>query len=221
MIRSLHRNRPRGLAALRRVAVRSPALEHCDLCAAALGGEHEHLVDPANRRLLCACSACAVLFDHSGATRYRRIPRDIRGLPDFEIGDTLWSSLAIPIGLVFFFRSSMLQPSRDRQGAVLAVYPSPGGPTETQVEEDVWKPVASRHSAIAGLSEDVEALLVNRIEGARNYYVVPIDQCYRLTGLIRRHWSGISGGDAVWEQVRLFFDRLEGNAGPARSANYA
>ena len=214
MIRSLHRNRPRGLAALRRLAVRSPEPERCDLCATVLSGEHEHLVDPADRRLLCACNACAVLFDHSGGTRYRRIPRDIHGLPDFQIGDRLWNSLAIPIGLVFFFRSSA-------SNAILAVFPSPGGPTETVVAEELWQALASLDDAVAGLLTDVEALLVNRMRGAGDYCIVPIDQCYRLTGLIRRHWTGISGGDEVWEQIRLFFDSLRERARPAWSASHA
>lgn len=222
MSRSLQ-NKPRGLAALRRLAVRSPRQEHCDLCAAVLSGEHEHLVDPANRRLLCACNACAVLFDHSGATRYRRIPRDIRELPAFEIGDGLWNSLAIPIGLVFFFRSSVtnLAKAQGFGGAILAVYPSPGGPTETLVAEELWHELASLDNAVADLLTDVEALLVNRTRGARDYYIVPIDQCYGLTGLIRRHWTGISGGDEVWEQIRLFFNSLRERARPAWSANHA
>ena len=30
---------------------------------------HEHLVEPANRRLICACDACAILFEgQSGAS---------------------------------------------------------------------------------------------------------------------------------------------------------
>jgi hypothetical protein len=196
------------------LAVRSPEPERCDLCATVLSGEHEHLVDPANRRLLCACNACAVLFDHSGATRYRRIPRDIRGLPGFEISDILWNSLAIPIGLVFFFRSSV-------SNGILAVYPSPGGPTETVVDEELWTALASLDDAVAGLLIDIEALLVNRTRGARDYCIVPIDQCYKLIGLIRRHWTGISGGDEVWDQIRLFFDSLRERARPAWSASHA
>jgi hypothetical protein len=223
MIRSTHRNRPAGLAALRRLAARSPQQERCDLCATVLSGEHEHLVDPANRRLLCACNACAVLFDHSGVTRYRRIPRDIRGLPDFEIGDSLWNSLAIPIGLVFFFRSSVTNIVKGEGfgSVILAVYPSPAGPTETVVEEELWQALTSIDGAVAGLLTDVEALLVNRTRGARDYCIVPIDQCYKLVGLIRRHWTGISGGGEVWEQTRLFFDSLRERARPTWRVSHA
>jgi len=214
MIRGFDPSPVRGLAALRRLAVVSPEPERCELCAAAVPEQHQHLVDPESRHLLCACDACAILFDHSVSTRYRRIPRDIRTLPDFEIDGALWNSLAIPIGLVFFFRSSV-------SNSVLAVYPSPGGPTETIVEEELWKALASLNGDIASLSEDVEALLVNRIAGVRDYLIVPIDECYKLTGVIRRHWSGISGGDEVWEQIRSFFEGLKGRARPAWGTSHA
>ncbi len=193
------RHSARGLATLRRLVAAPPQPERCELCAAEVPEQHQHLVDPEKRRLLCACDACAILFDHSGITKYRRVPRDIRELPGFEIDDALWNSLGIPIGLVFFFRSSV-------SNAMLAVYPSPGGPTETNVEEDVWSELA------VPLADDVEALLVNRIQGAREYYVVPIDECYKLTGLIRRNWTGLSGGDELWERIRLFFESLKRRA---------
>jgi hypothetical protein len=209
-----HQNPARGLAGLRRLATRHDAEERCELCAAAVPEYHQHLVDPASRRLVCACDACAILFDHAGARRYRRLPRDIREVAHLEISDTLWNSLGIPIGLVFFFRSSV-------SNTVLAVYPSPGGPTETSVEEDVWNDLADLHRSLATLSPDVEALLVNRIRGAREYYIVPIDECYKLTGIIRRRWRGISGGDELWAQVRLFFDGLKQRVRPELSAGHA
>jgi hypothetical protein len=55
----------------------------------------------------------------------------------------------------------------------------------------------------------VEALLVNRTEGARDYYRVPIDQCYALTGLIRSRWRGIAGGQQAWDAIRRFFAVLK------------
>ena len=33
------------------------------------------------------------------------------------------------------------------------------------------------------------------------YYIVPIDECYRLVGLIRMHWRGLSGGTEVWKEI--------------------
>jgi len=200
----------RGLAALRRIAFPRPARERCELCATDIGDAHEHLVDPQERRLMCACSACAILFDHSAAKRFRRVPRDIRRLTGLRIDDVLWNSLGIPIGLVFFFRSSVTNE-------VLAVYPSPGGPAEVAVEQDLWCELVALDPAIGALMDDVEGLLVNRIRGAHLYFLAPIDECYKLTGVIRSHWSGFTGGDQLWEEMRGFFDALEQRAIPERS----
>jgi len=210
----LDRQSGRGLAALRRLAAARRKPECCELCAAQLGQEHQHLVDRESRRLLCSCDACAILFDHSTATRYRRVPRDVRDLSRIEIDEVLWNSLGIPVGLVFLFRSSVTN-------SVLAVYPSPGGPTETSVADEAWSEIAALDPALKALSDDVEALLANRTGGARRYYIVPIDECYKLTGIIRRYWTGLSGGDELWEQARRFFERLEDCARPAGDTAYA
>jgi hypothetical protein len=53
-----------------------------------------------------------------------------------------------------------------------------------------------------------EALLVNRIDGAREYYRVPIDRCFALVGLIRTCWRGLSGGAEAWQAIRHFFAEL-------------
>jgi len=108
---------PAPLAALRRFA--RPAnkqAERCELCSAELGADHEHLVDPGNRQLLCACGACALLFSSSTAAKFRRVPRRVRSLPDFRLTDAQWESLMIPIGLAFFFRNSVA-------GKLVAIYP--------------------------------------------------------------------------------------------------
>jgi hypothetical protein len=58
------------------------------------------------------------------------------------------------------------------------------------------------------MERDVEALLVNRVRGAREHFLVPIDECYSLVGLIRMHWRGLSGGREVWEKIDRFFQDL-------------
>ena len=55
------------------------------------------------------------------------------------------------------------------------------------------------------LEPDVEALVVDRIAGRRNDFVASIDECYRLVGLIRLHWTGFAGGPAVWTAIDTFF----------------
>ena len=68
---------------------------------------------------------------------------------------------------------------------------------------------------LAQLEPDVEALLVNRARGAREHWLVPIDDCYGLVGLIRTRWRGLTGGKEVWEEIGRFFD----GARPALAAS--
>jgi hypothetical protein len=193
----------RGLASLREfLSKQQPDVEHCDLCAATLAEHHQHLVDPESRRLVCACDPCAILFASSGETKYRRVPRDVRTLPGFLLSDQGWNSLGIPIGLVFMYRSSVSQQ-------MLAVYPSPAGPTETALDEDSWNEIVSDNPPLSKLIPDVEALLINRMNSAREYFLVPIDECYKLTGIVRKYWRGLSGGEEGWTQINRFFDRLK------------
>src|SRR5579859_1233883 len=70
------------------------------------------------------------------------------------------------------------------------------------------------------LVSDVEALLVNRVRGACEYYIVPIDACYRLVGLIRLSWRGLGGGTEVWEAIAGFFQEIQAKAQPVRGGKY-
>jgi hypothetical protein len=197
----------RGLASLRKFVRKSREAERCDLCAITLREQHQHLVDPNTRRLLCACDACAVLFSASGETNYRRVPRDARYLSEFTLSDQAWNSLAIPIGLAFIYSSSVWKQ-------MLAVYPSPAGPTESEIDKDSWQDLVADNPVLAKLNPDVEALLINRMRGARQYFVAPIDECYKLTGVVRKYWRGFSGGDEGWEQIGRFFDQLKEHSYP-------
>jgi hypothetical protein len=40
------------------------------------------------------------------------------------------------------------------------------------------------------------------------YYIAPIDECYKLVGLIRTNWRGLSGGTEVWIEIGRFFAEL-------------
>ena len=69
------------------------------------------------------------------------------------------------------------------------------------------------------MESDVEALLANRLGephgfAEHEYYILPIDQCYKLAGLIRSHWRGLSGGTEVWEILHQFFAELREQARP-------
>ncbi len=130
------------------------------------------------------------------------MPRRVRFLGDFRLTDAAWDGLAIPIDLAFFFRST---PA----GVVVAQYPSPAGATESRVSSEAWEALAADNPVLHELEPDVEALLVNRVAGAREAYRVGIDECYKLVGLIRTKWRGLSGGREVWDEIRGHFARLK------------
>jgi Family of unknown function (DUF5947) len=173
----------------------------CELCAAPMGAKHQHLLDIGKRHVICSCDSCAVLLGGNTRQRYRRIPRDIVRLHDFRIDDEQWTGLSVPIDLAFFVRSSTCD-------LVTAHYPSPAGLMESSLALECWKVVVQRNPGLNQFAPDVEALLVNRIAGNRQYYRAPIDQCFRLVGIVRRHWYGISGGTEVWKEIRQFFEEL-------------
>jgi hypothetical protein len=185
------------LAALRRRARKDEDLEHCDLCSAPVPDDHRHLVEIQTRRVACACGACAILFPAQASARYKEVPREGRRLHDFAITDAQWNSLLIPINIAFFMRDS----SADR---MTAYYPSPAGAMESLLELDTWNEFAGD----LVLRDDVEALVVNRLRTPHVYCVLPIDRCYRLVGLIRTKWRGLSGGAEVWTEIDRFFAEL-------------
>jgi hypothetical protein len=200
-----------ALGALSQFAARRPRIETCELCAAELAEEHPHLVDPKARKLVCSCLACALLFGSQAGSKYKRVPRRIRFLAGFRLTDAEWESLMIPINMAFFFKSSP-------QARVVAQYPSPAGATESQLSLETWNDLAAENPALAEMESDVEALLVNRLGPARGYpaaeyYLLPIDECYKLVWLIRSNWQGLSGGAEVWKKLEWFFADLKARSG--------
>ncbi|MGC1646148.1 MAG: DUF5947 family protein [Candidatus Sulfotelmatobacter sp.] len=184
--------------------------ERCEMCSAELRSEHAHLIEAAQRRLHCTCDACAMLFSGQAGTKYKRVPRDVRLLANFRMTDAEWDGLLIPINLAFFFQNSV-------NARVSALYPSPAGATESLLPLEAWSSIVQANPALKGLEPDVAALLVNRVGLARGsapaeYYIVPIDACYELVGLIRAHWRGLSGGTEVWKEIGNFFAGLRARA---------
>ena len=104
--------------------------------------------------------------------------------------------------MAFFFRSSVDQK-------VIALYPSPAGATESLLDLQAWNDIVASNRTLDEMETDTEALLVNRVNGANDYYLVPIDECFRLVGLIRTKWRGLSGGSEVWEAIATFFNQLK------------
>src|SRR5262249_31470301 len=145
-----------ALATLRRYARPQDEYERCELCSARLGDHHHHLVDPSTQRVSCTCEACALLFSDSSSSKFRRVPRRVRLLTDFQLTDVQWMSLNIPINLAYFLKRSSV-------GRVVAYYPSPGGAIEAVPPPDAWEAVLQRSPSVQALEPDVEALLVNRL----------------------------------------------------------
>ena len=193
------------MTALRQFVRPRAAEERCDLCGAGIPAEHRHLADPKARQIVCACKACSLLFSGQQSARFRVVPEDVRALPELSLTDGQWQRLAIPIELAFFYRSTP-------EGRVVAFYPSPAGATESLLPLEAWNEIAAANPVLETMEPDVEALLVNRIVKPPRFFIVPIDACYELVGLIRMKWRGFSGGAEVWSAIGDFFDRLKERA---------
>jgi hypothetical protein len=194
-----------SFAALRRFSRPRAPVERCDMCSAPVAAQHPHVLEVAIRRLHCCCDPCAILFGGQEGGRFRRVPAVFQRLPDFRLSDAAWDCLHIPIHLAFFYDSSTA-------GKVVALYPSPAGATESLLPLDAWQSLVEENPILRELEPDVEALLVNRVGTARVYYRISIDECYKLVGLIRTHWRGLSGGVEVWPEIGRFFTALEERA---------
>jgi hypothetical protein len=193
-----------GRLARRELQERTAAQERCELCSAPIPSEHRHVLDLRGRELLCVCRACAILFDRpaAGGGQMRLVGDRRLRLEDFELDDAMWADLRLPVDLAFFFHSS---PDE----RVMAFYPSPMGPTESLLALEAWQQLEAANPVLATLAPDVEALLVYRVRGARRHWIVPIDDCYALVGLIRTAWRGLTGGSEVWRQIAAALDDLD------------
>lgn len=188
----------------RRTASQGAEDERCDLCAEPIPPDHRHLLDPGAGTVSCACPACSLLFDHgqAGDARYLLLPTARRRLEGCGIDDMVWAGLGVPVDLAFFTRSAT-------SGQVNAAYPSPLGLMRSVVDLADWSRVEAAHPALSTMAPEVEALLVHRANGGGasepQYWLVPLDDCYRLAALVRAHWKGLGGGPEVWRQVDGFF----------------
>src|SRR5437762_1075168 len=147
---------------LQRFAQRAPRepeqpQQHCELCGRPIPPEHRHVLELEDRNLLCACRPCALLFDRraAGGGHWRLVPERRLRLDEFRMPDDLWERLRIPVDMAFFFRNTSI-------GRVVAYYPSPMGPTESELELESWDELEEANEILRTLEPDVEALLVNR-----------------------------------------------------------
>ncbi len=209
--------------ALRRVIERAAkrrlsTVERCGMCAGVIDAQHRHVWDGHDENLLCVCTPCSLLFDRdaAGGDRYRLIPTRRVRLSTIRAADLSAAGLAVPVGLACFVKRE--------DGQVWAHYPGPLGVTGASVDTTVWRALETRFPILAGLAARVEAFLMwtrdrspatgeaslterSFDRGGDEYWLVPLDDCYRLTATLRRHWRGMTGG-AVWREVAAFFHEL-------------
>lgn len=180
-------------------AATAPPSERCDLCGNEAPPDHRHLIHLTERRILCACESCFAL--RSGDPELRPTGTRVVRLDDLELTPELWARFAIPIGLAFFMIDSVA-------GEVVALYPSPAGATESELDLDAWAELARANPGLDALEPDIEALIVNRMSDPPVYVIAPIDECYRLVGMIKASWEGISGGQGPEAAIDGFFAEL-------------
>ena len=178
--------------------------EHCEMCSEPIAETHSHVVNVQSRNLMCVCRACYLLFTHQGAAqgRYLAVPERYLYDPDFALTTDQWEDLQIPVNMAFFFMNSEME-------RMAGFYPSPAGATESLLPLGAWENVIAANPGFSSATPDVEALLLRRAEERTACYLVPIDACYELVGLVKMHWRGFSGGEVVWNEIDRFFTTLE------------
>jgi len=175
------------------------------MCSEPIAAEHAHVVNVEARALLCTCRACYLLFTRTGAAqgRYRAVPDRTLRLIGFQLSESRWDALQIPVRMAFLFHNTAL-------GRVVSFYPSPAGATESLLPLEAWQDLVEANPVLRELEPDVEALLVHGPRGGDGFecFLVPIDACYELTGVVRRRWRGFDGGAEAWRDIEDFFARL-------------
>ncbi len=183
-----------------REAQKKDAHAACEICGEATTDRHAHLVDVHARALACVCDPCAQTL--GGGGRYRRVPTDVKRVAALADDERWWPALGLPAGMAFFV------PRGHGDVGVTAHYPGPAGATEGAVAREAWSDVARRCEAAGGIEPEVQALLVNRIDGAREHWIVGVDRCWELVARVREHWKGLTGGDDMKRELARFFSEV-------------
>jgi hypothetical protein len=188
------------------------AAERCEMCGTDVPPEHGHIADLEGASLLCGCRACYLLFTQEGAShgRYRAVPD--RYLVDFGrvMTPAQWDQLDIPVGLAFFLHTSRAG------GELTGFYPSPAGATECRLDLQLWARLVEDYPLLGEPAADVEAALISRSDTGVEYFLVPIDACYELAGLMRLNWHGFDGGTEAKASIAAFLAKVRQRARPFR-----
>ena len=175
----------------------------CELCPIGIGVNHRHLLNLEERRIVCVCETCWSM--RSGDAEFRPTGGRVLWLEDFTMPEELWAAFQIPIGLAMIMRSGL-------DDEMVTLYPSPAGVTEAELDALAWTRMTTDNPLLHDLVPDTEALIINRLANPPQHVIAPLDDCYRLVGMIKSRWSGISGGPELSATVAEFFDGLRETA---------
>jgi hypothetical protein len=131
--------------------------------------------------------------------RFRAVPERYEQLR--AEAETPWMTMEVPVGLAYFIKAP--------NGDVSAFYPSPAGATQSPLSCESWQDLLAGEPRLATLEADVEALLVRCLRDRRDAFIVLVDVCYELVGLVRRDWRGFDGGPAVRTAIDGLFERVQ------------
>jgi hypothetical protein len=206
-VKPANRTQAGAVSALKRLQMRQmpegpqPIEANCDLCGTSMAEDHRHLLQLDERQIVCVCESCWAL--RSGDAEFRPVGSRVIWLDSLDLPDDLWARFGIPIGLAFFLRTG---------GGVVAFYPSPAGATEKEIDVGVFSELEERNPRVRELDVESEVLIVDRLGERMRSAIAPTDEAYRLVGLVKTHWRGISGGPELQGAVDGFFEELREKA---------
>ena len=188
-------------------AAPQPVVERCELCGTPVEPRHGHVVDVENRALKCTCRACYLLFvpREAGGGRFRAVPERYLHDPGRPLSTSDWERLGVPVGSAFFLRS---------EAGLAGFYPSPAGATECLLDLDAWAELAAGRPLLSAAQPEVEAILIRAGDDGVECFLVPIDACYQLVGIVRMYWKGFDGGSEAREHIDGFFADIAAQARP-------
>ena len=205
----------RGLAARRSRTrrARGRAQEHCELCGEPIPADAPPPARPRRTRELHVRvpAVRAAVRPRRGAAAATTGSSPTAGCGSTTSSSTTraWEELRIPVDMAFFFHSTRGRSAWSPSTRARWARPSRCSSSTRGTALEAANPVLDE------LEPDVEALLVNRARGAREHWLVPIDDCYALVGLIRTHWRGLPAAARCGRRSARFFDGLDRRAQPA------
>ncbi len=191
-----------SIRVLRAFVAERPRPAVCALCGANIAPHpaHPHLLSAHGGRVVCACGACSLLFGGEPNAAYRRLPRTVELYGEPTLRDADWQLLGVPIRLACFVRRTAQE--------VECIYPSPAGPVRSALGSEATALLTQHYPSVAELLLDVEAIVVCAVGERRAAVRVPVDECFRLVGLVRRYFRGASGGAPWWSALEEWMTEL-------------